>query len=76
MLRGQISLMRKRSERRERVRGWCLTGSALFPLVPQRARQDSGSGPAPGPRSGRSLCSTLLHSEAYIKYIEVSTQFE
>ena len=75
MLRGQISLMRKRSERRERVRGWCLTGSRSCPR--ERGKIAAAAPPrAPDPRSGRSLCSTLLHSEAYIKYIEVSTQFE
>ena len=31
------------------VRKITMDGSALFPLVPQRARQDSGSGPAPAP---------------------------
>ena len=49
--------------------------------APQRARQDSGSGPAPGPgpqvrqeplfHSVPPRPQRLLHSEAYIKYIEV-----
>ena len=48
--------------------------------APQRARQDSGSGPAPGPgpqvrqeplfHSVPPRPQRLLHSEAYIKYIE------
>ena len=52
--------------------------------APQRARQDSGSGPAPGPgpqvrqeplfHSVPPRPQRLLHSEAYIKYIEVSQQ--